>query len=169
MPERPLRGHVTDYGDLLHVEQWLVKGRGLHWTWHLGPALDTTPADRTIHRDAFAPRPNERIDAVMDLQADKMCTLSPAWTDEIGNPAPGPLDAVIAYTVDDPAIINLIDNGDGTAVAAATGALGTANVHGVATTGGLTQEGDLQINVVAGLAERFNIAAGEPEEVTPDI
>jgi hypothetical protein len=28
--------------------------------------------------------------------------------------------------------------------------------------------GDFQIVVVAGLAERFNIVAGEPEEVTPD-
>lgn len=169
MRHKPLKGHITDYGDLLHIEQWVVKGRGLHWIWRIGPALDTTPADRTVHRDTYVPRTTERKDLVMDLQADKMVTCSIEWTDEIGNPATPPADAIVTYTVDDPAIINLTDNGDGTAVAAATGALGTANVHGVATTAGLTQEGDLQIVVVPGLAERMNIVAGEPEEVTPDI
>lgn len=66
-----------------------------------------------------------------------------------------------------PSIINLTDNGDGTAVAAAVGVLGTANVHGEAT-GPVTASGDLQIVVVAGDAERFEIVAGAPEEVTPD-
>ena len=51
---------------------------------------------------------------------------------------------------------------------AATGVLGTANVH-VDATGPLAASGDLQIVVVAGLAERLSVVAGEPEEVTPDV
>lgn len=104
----------------------------------------------------------------MDLAADMQVTLSGEWTDEVGNPVDTPADAAVSFTVDDPTIINLTDNGDGTATAAAVGALGTANVHADATGGGLTLSGDLQIVVVAGLAERFNITASEPSEVTPD-
>jgi len=105
----------------------------------------------------------------MDLQADKKVALTASYTDEVGNPVPTPADAAVTYTVDDPTIINLTDNGDGTAEAAATGTLGTAHVHVDATSGGITLTGDLEIVVVAGLAERVAIVAGEPEEVTPDI
>jgi hypothetical protein len=107
----------------------------------------------------------------MDLQADKKVALSVEFTDEVGNAVPAPTDAVVVYTVDDPSIIALTDNGDGTAEAAATGTLGTANVHVEASSvlSGLTVTGDLQIVVVAGLAERVNIVAGAPEEVTPDV
>lgn len=105
----------------------------------------------------------------MDLQADKQVPLSLQWTDEIGNPVETPADASATYTVDDPTVINLTDNGDGTATAAATGTLGTATVHVETTGGGQTLTGDLSITVVEGLAERVNIAAGEPTEVTPDV
>jgi hypothetical protein len=104
----------------------------------------------------------------MDLMADKKVTLSGSYTDEVGNPVSPPDGATVTYTVDDPAVINLTDNGDGTAVAAATGTLGTATVHAEATAPGVpTMTGDLAIVVVAGLAERFDVVAGEPEEVTP--
>jgi hypothetical protein len=104
----------------------------------------------------------------MDLAADQQVTLTGEWTDEVGNPVPTPDGSTVVYSNDNPAVINLTDNGDGTAVAAATGELGTANVHAEATANGETVAGDLQIVVVAGLAERFNIVAGEPTEVTPD-
>ena len=104
----------------------------------------------------------------MDLQADKQVTLTGQFTDEVGNAVPAPDGSTVTYTVDDASVINLTDNGDGTAVAAATGTLGTANVHGEASFNGSTVSGDLQIVVVAGLAERFTISAGEPTEVTPD-
>lgn len=103
----------------------------------------------------------------MDLQADKKVGLSVEFTDEVGNPVTTPAGETVVYTVDDPSIIALTDNGDGTASAAATGVLGTANVH-VEATGPLAASGDLQIVVVPGLAERLNVVAGEPEEITPD-
>lgn len=104
----------------------------------------------------------------MDLQADKQVPLSVAYTDEVGNPTDAPADAAIAYSVDDPNIINLTDHGDGSATAAATGQLGTANVHVDAVVGDQTLSGDLALVVVAGMAERLNVIAGEPTEVTPD-
>lgn len=104
----------------------------------------------------------------MDLAADQQVTLSGGWTDEVGNPVPTPDDATVVFANDNPAVVNLTDNGDGTAVAAATGELGTANISATGTAGGETLTGDLQIVVVAGLAERFTITASEPTEVTPD-
>lgn len=162
-----LRGKITDFGDLLHVEQWLIKGRRFELAWHLGPPADTTPADRDGSLSPVA-LPTGRTDLTMDLQADKKVPLSVTFTDEVGNPVAAPADAVVTYTVDDPAIIALTDNGDGTAVAAATGTLGVANVHVEASFSGGVATGDLQIVVVAGLAERIDVVAGAPEEVTPD-
>lgn len=161
-----IRGKVTDYGDLLHVEQWLVKGRHKRLAWHIGPPVETEPADR-IPGGPTKPATGKR-DAAMDLQADKKVTLSVEFTDEVGNPTEAPADAVATWSVDDTSIISFTDNGDGTAVAAAVGTLGTANVHVTVTDGVSTFDGDLQIVVVAGLAERINVVAGAPTEVTPD-
>lgn len=103
----------------------------------------------------------------MDLQADKKVALSVAAADEVGNPVPLPAGEVVVYTVDDPSVIALTDNGDGTASAAAVGVLGSATVH-VEGTGPLVASGDLLLVVVAGDAERLEIVAGEVTEVTPD-
>jgi len=128
----------------------------------------TSPGDRVVKGPPYN-TPTGKVDLIMDLAADMQVTLSGQWTDEVGNPVAAPADATVVYTVDDPTIINLTDNGDGTAVAAAVGVLGTANVHAEATSAGQTLTGDLQIVVVAGLGERFTIVAGEPTEVTPDV
>jgi hypothetical protein len=105
----------------------------------------------------------------MDLQADKQIPLSLQFTDEMDNPVPTPAGTTAVYTVDDPTVINLTDNGDGTAVAAAVGVLGTATVHVAVSVDGVPViTGDLQIIVMAGLAERVTIVAGPPVEVTPD-
>jgi hypothetical protein len=166
VPVGRLTGKITDLGDVLRVEQVLVKGRRYLFTWRLGPPRSTLPADRAT-TGAAAPH-NGRTDLIMDLQADKKVALSGAYTDEVGNPVAAPADAVVTYTVDDPTVINLTDNGDGTTDAAATGALGVANVHAEASWSGGSATGDLQIVVVAGLAERFNVVAGEPTEADED-
>lgn len=165
-----LDGKVTDYGDLLHVEQWLIKGRRRSFHVCIGVPRDTTPADRkpgllkhTIASDM------RKVLAQMDLQADKKVTLTVEWTDEMGNAADAPDSGSVTFTVDSPDLLNLTDNGDGTAVVAATGRTGRGNVHVDCTAPGMpSMMGDMQIVVVAGLAERINIVAGEPEEVTPD-
>lgn len=166
-----LDGKVTDYGDLLHVERWIVKGRRLTFFLRIGPV-----SRRVITSDASpthgAPSDTAaigRTNPTMDLKADQQVVLTGAWTDEIGNPVPAPADATVVYTVDDSTVVNLTDNADGTALAAATGVLGTANIHAVASAPGFpTATGDLQIVVVAGDAQRFTITPGEPTEVTPD-
>jgi hypothetical protein len=142
----------------------------LSLVWHIGPALDTTEEERVAGLPPIH-KPHRKADVLVDLQADKKVALSLQYTDEVGNAVPAPVDAVAVYTVDDPSIIALTDNGDGTASAAATGTLGTANVHVEASSvsTGLSLTGDLQLVVVAGLAERIAIVAGEPEEVTPDL
>lgn len=134
--------------------------------WHIGPALDTDAADRVVGIPPAYKYPR-KADVIMDLQADKKVALSVAAADEVGNPRPLPAGETVVYTVDDPSIIALTDNGDGTASAAATGVLGTATVH-VEATGPLVASGDLQLVVVVGDAERISIVAGEVTEVTPD-
>lgn len=162
-----LEGKITDFGDLIHQERWIVKGRRYLWRWKIGPVDQVTVTSTRVA--TFSHSPTGRADVVMDLRADQKVTLTGQWTDEVGNPTTTPVGATVVYTVDNATVIDLTDNGDGTAVAAATGTLGTANVHAVATAPGQPElTGDLQIVVVAGLAERFNIVAGEPEEVTPD-
>jgi hypothetical protein len=143
----------------------------LKTVWHLGPPSNTTEADRVPSPPPYH-TPTGRTDLIMDLQADKKVALSIGFTDEVGNPTAAPADSATTYTVDDPTVISLTDNGDGSASAAATGVLGTANVHAESTwtdaDGDHTVSGDLQIVVVAGLAERAAILPGAVEEVTAD-
>jgi hypothetical protein len=139
----------------------------------IGAPRDTNPADRIIKPPPYS-QPTGKVDVRMDLQADKKVALSTGFTDEVGNPTEAPAGAAVTYTVDDPTIINLTDNGDGTASAAAVGAEGPANVHVQADFtdadgNAHSVSGDLQIVVVAGDAERVAIVAGAVEEVTPDV
>lgn len=158
-----------DLGDVVASFSVRVKGmRQPRFIWHIGPPRDTTEADRVIKPPPYYSHTTGRADLSMDLLADKKVKLSLTWTDEVGNATEAPADFTATYTVDDPTIIDLTDNGDGTAEAAATGTLGSATVHVEATAEGKTVTGDLLIAVVPGLAERINIEAGEAEEVTPD-
>lgn len=162
------------FGDAVFVAGLEIPGLHpsvLKTVWHIGPPRETTPADRVPSPPPYH-IPTGRIDLIMDLMADKKVALSIGYTDELENPVPAPETSTTVYTVDDPTVVALTDNGDGTAEAAATGTLGTANVHSQSTWSDLDGEhivsGDLQIVVVAGLAERATIVAGEPTEVTPD-
>lgn len=157
-----------DLGDVVAVFNLRVKGhRTPRVHWRFGVPVDSTPADRTIKPPPYYANTG-KVDVHMDLQADKKVTASAGWTDEVGNPADAPADATVVYTVDDPTIIDLTDNGDGTCVVSATGTLGSATVHMEVTADGKTLTGDALVTVVAGLAERVNVVFGEPEEVTPD-
>jgi hypothetical protein len=167
-----LEGKITDYGDLIHQERWIVKGRRYHFRWKIGPVDEVTSTearDASVTTSSHAP--TGKADVVMDLRADQKVTLTGQWTDEVGNPVPEPDGATVEFTVDNVDVISLTVTGSGVSVvASATGLLGTANVHAVANAPGMPElTGDLQIVVVAGLAERFNIVAGTPEEVTPDV
>ena len=105
----------------------------------------------------------------MDLKADQGVALSVKLSDEMGNTV-NPADANITWTAADPeGHLNFTDNGDGTAKAEAVGTLGNATVSfEAALNGGRVLTGDMLLSVVAGDAERAEIVAGEPYEVTPD-
>jgi len=164
-----LEGKVTDYGGLVHVEQWWVKGRRLRVVLRVGAPRKTTAADRTPTPGAYRPH-NGRTDWIMDLQADKQVSVGLGqWFDEADNPTSAPADAVAVYTVDNTAVIGLADLGGNTAEASALGPLGVANVHADITwTGGMATS-DGQLVVVPGDAVRVEMVFGTPEEVTPDV
>lgn len=160
------------FGDLVLVAGAEIPGLQppppVHLVFRFGPVRDTTPDDRTAGPPPVYKYPPGKVAARMDLQADKQVDLSVQAEDEVGNPAT--FDGTYAYTVDDASIINLTDNGDGTAVAAATGALGVATVTATATRsdGSLAGQGVLAFQVIAGDVASFEVVAGAPEEVTPD-
>lgn len=113
-------------------------------------------------------RIRRKVGPFVDLKADQEVDLTLVWTDEMGNPTTEPADAQSTWTVDDTSVIALTQGETGV-VASATGQLGTANVHVEVTRPDHEPvTGDLQIVVVAGDAERVEIQAGEPREVTPD-
>lgn len=158
-----------DFGDVYADIDLRVKGqRRVDFRWKVGVPYDSTPEDRQTGTSQPNAQPTERVDFSMDLQADKKVDVSAEWTDEVGNATQQPADASITFSVSDPNVLNLTDNGDGTATLAATGNLGTCNVHIDASGDGQTLSGDAQVVVVAGLAERVNLTFGEPSEVTPD-
>lgn len=104
----------------------------------------------------------------MDLAADHKVPLSIQFTDEVGNPVDPPADSLVTFATDDASVLTVTDFGDGTAEAIPTGVLGSANVGTTVVADGQTLTGTLNIVVVAGLAERVSIVAGDPVEITPD-
>mgnify|MGYP001590733038 FL=1 len=161
--------HREYLGDVVRDERFLLASRFpiLRWAWRIGAPTDN-PVPGQQAGTPTAPATGG-LDTIMDLKADQQTTLSGQYTDEVGNPVAAPAGAVVTYTVDDPAVIALTDLGDGTATAAATGALGQATVHAEAAFDGRTASGDLLIVVVPGDAERFTVVASDPVEVTPDV
>ncbi len=103
----------------------------------------------------------------MDLQADKQVAFKLGATDEVGNETT--LTGTVTFEVDDPSILTLTDNGDGSGTVAATGTLGVATLTGrVANPDGTEATGVAAIQVVAGDAQTFQFSFEAPTEVTPD-
>lgn len=157
-----------DLGDAVLSVRLTIKGKRLRIVWHIGSTAESKSKGQPGPRNQ-SPTAPRKVDALMDLMADKQVAVSLEYTDEMGNPtgdAPG--DVTATFSVDLPDLLNLTDHGDGTCTVAAVGPLGQANVHVDVMANGQELTGDLQINVVAGLTERVNMVAGEPEETTPD-
>ncbi len=93
--------------------------------------------------------------------------------DEFGVPAGAPFTGTQTFTTANPELLNVTDNGDGSAVIAAVGggALGPAGLTFTATPdgGGAPVVIEDTINVVAGLAEGFAATDSADVEVTPDV
>lgn len=161
-----------DLGDLDLVLGFEVKGRtDPCLKWHWGVPRKATPQDRI---QGPVPRQKYRYgkaSRIMDLMADKKITATPVFEDEEHNPVPVPADFVATYTTDRTDLLTITVNADNSVTFSSVpgaGNLGAAAIHGEATFGGKTVTMDDVINVVAGDAERFSLAYGAPEEVTPD-
>jgi hypothetical protein len=167
----PPLGKVTDYGDLIHVEQWIVKGRRrTSLIVRLSAPTSTRPEDRV----ATVPQPyspSGKVSLMATLHADKKVTVSLVEVDEMGNETGGTVSGV-TYTTDDTsgAVIALTDNGDGSASVAAVGTPGSAQVTASVADpdGGAATEFVESFNVVPGDAAGFSFRVGPEEEVTPD-
>lgn len=161
-------GQVTDLGDVIKQVRYIVKGRRFTSVLHWGAERDTLAADR-VPGGSVAPAPRKAA-TIVDLHADKQRTVSLQVGDEFNNPTA--FDGTVAYAGDNPALVNVTDNGDGTAVVAAvggTGNLGVVNLTITVTpTSGTPVERVEAVNVIAGGAETFSVVAGEETEVTPD-
>lgn len=156
----------VDLGDVTLDLTLRVKGlQRLKTVWRIGAPQKTTAVDRVVNGPPYYQTQGKGPDLIMDLKDDNKVRIDVEWTDEVGNPVETPADMTAVYTVDDPTIINLTDNGDGTCVAAATGTLGTATVHGEFTGAGQSVTGDLQFVIVADVASRVNMVAGTPEHI----
>ncbi len=165
------RGKITDFGDLIHEERWLLKGRHFSFIFHVGVDRDTTPADRVPDTTSM-PAPTGKLALIMDLHADKKKLVTAVPGDEFDNPTT--FDGTMTYVGDSPALFNITDNGDGSAEFAAvggTGNLGAGNVTFTATpnSGAAPVVRVIALNVIAGGAESFTFTEGPEEEVTPDV
>lgn len=167
----------VDLGDIVASFNLRVKGaRRLHWRLRVGPVTTMSAKEMQAIRNATASvasvirdLPERKVDRYMDLLDDQKVKYDLQWTDDAGNevPAPDPLpgDFAATYSVTDSSVLALTDNGDGTAVVASTGTLGSAGVHVEVTADGQTLTGDDEINVVTSAAARITLKAGTPEHV----
>lgn len=108
----------------------------------------------------------------MDLHADKKKLVTAVPTDEFGNPSS--FAGTMTYVGDNPALVAITDNGDGSAEFSAVGGLGNLGAMNVTFTatpdsGASPVVRVIAVNVIAGDAEAFTFAEGPEEEVTPDV
>jgi len=160
-------GQVTDEGDTILQTRRLIKGRRVNFAVHYGAETKARPEDHTPGTTTATPAPGKAL-ITMDLHADKKRTRAASAVDEMGNPTT--FAGTMTYAVDDPALVNLTDNGDGSCVVAAVGPVGVANLTFTATPDvGAVIERVEAINVIAGDAASFTFVDGDEEEVTPDV
>jgi hypothetical protein len=165
------RGKITDFGDLIHEERWLLKGQHPTFIFHLGVDVDSAPADR-IPATTSMPAPTGKVAVIVDLHADKKKLVTAVPGDEFDNPTT--FAGTMTYVGDNPALLNVVDNGDGSAEfvsVGGTGNLGAANVTFTATpdSGTTPVVRVIAVNIIAGDAESFTFTEGPEEEVTPDV
>jgi hypothetical protein len=120
------------------------------------------------HRGKKVSGPNltqRKVDGIVDLHDDAKVSLSIQAKDDRNNPTS--FDGTIVYSVDNTSVVSLTDNGDGTAVAASTGTLGTAVLSVVATRAndGQVFNGAEAINVIPSGAVSIQVVPGPEEPV----
>jgi hypothetical protein len=159
-----------DLGDIVLALDLRVKRfSDVQLVWVIGPVGKATAEDR----QNAGPRPQYlqppgKVDLYMNLKADQKVGFELTGKDEMGNDA-DMAGATLTFTVDDPSVATVTDNGDGTGEVAAVGPLGSTILNATGSLpSGQALSGTVAIDVVAGDVASVDFAFGEPEEVTPD-
>ena len=158
-----------DLGDItLSVALRVKHFQPPRFVWRVGPVRETSPDDRVLSDPPTYKQPPRKVDVIVDLQADKKVDFSFSPVDEMGNPTS--FDGTVVFAVDDPSVVTLTDNGDGSGTVAAVGVIGVATLTGTASPadGSDPIVGAEAVNVVAGDAEAFAFSFSEPVETDED-
>lgn len=163
-----------DFGDLIvSINARVKRLQPPKMVWGFGPFNEKNPNNDSNlnpieNSNLQAVNTSRKVDVIVDLKADQKVSFSLQATDEAGNPAE--FDGTVTFSVDDAALLNLTDNGDGSGEVSAAGTLGETMLRGQATrnSDGQTFSGVAAVAVVAGDAETFQFTFGTPEESTPD-
>lgn len=100
------------------------------------------------------------------LKDNQQVTFSVTGKDAAGNDAP--LTGTPVYAVDDPSVLALTDNGDGSGSVAAQGKVGTGTLSVTdGETNGKQFIGSVAIDVIAGDVASVAVSLGAPTDVAP--
>jgi len=125
--------------------------------WRIGPVREKQ-ADVTAHMSVRRHHHQEG-QVAFQLGDNQQVDLTVQESDTAGNPV---VVDEVSFASSDEAIVTLVDNGDGTAVATAVGPLGTATVTATDANDNLT--GTLDIEIVTEAATAMLIQPGTPSE-----
>lgn len=146
------------------VEVRIPPGR-LDVAWYIGPVTEQRTSLPAPQRPA--PNPSTRkVQPTMSfaLTDTQQVSFAVSGTDARGNPAN--LTGTPVFAVDNPDVLTLTDNGDGTGTVAATGQLGTAVLSVTdSETNGDQFAGSVSIDVLAGNVTAVAIDLGTPEDI----
>jgi len=107
--------------------------------------------------------PKGELMGALTMTDSQQSVLTVSAVDKKGNPTavtPGS----IAWLVDNPALLSITDNGDGTATLKAVGPIGTGVVTVKATVNGADVAGTLDVTIVSGAPTQLTVTAGTPTE-----
>jgi len=93
----------------------------------------------------------------------QQCVLTVSAVDAKGNPTtvtPGSL----TWLVDNPNLLSVTSNPDGTATVSAVGPIGQGNVTVNATIAGAAVSGTITVNIISGAPTQLSISAGAPSD-----
>lgn len=158
-----------DLGDLTFEANFRIKRfRPPRFVWVVGPVRETTPEDRVPGPAPTYKLPPTKVDLIVNLHDDKKADFAFTPVSEMGNPTT--FDGTVAFVVDDPSVVTLTDNGDGTGTVAAVGVIGVATLTATATPadGSDPIVGVESINVIAGDAEGFAFSFSDEVEADDD-
>lgn len=137
--------------------------------WTVGPVaprvIETATAKKPRRLQKRRGTANQKEDLRMNLQDDQKVALAVSFKDRAGNVLPAEAVGTLTFSSSDETVLTVTDNGDGSAVATTTGALGSAVVkveNDKDDDGTADYSAVLAFDVVAGDVFEIALAAGTP-------